>query len=298
MNSPALLRLAGLCLGLVLLPPSARAGDEPAKPAAVTGNFGELLDRIPNLGNLELPSFMPRGMFRFYSSPHFGDLVHREYLRVPVGARAKLTGQLEAHAEVEGYFTHGLRDGAGYGLDRLRLGGKYEIIPSTSAGVAWSTGVDFETPLSRPPLELSDGHRHVTPYVAVSRPIIPNWHLLGYSTLGADLLSHTALPANFGRNQLHTDALTLAAGVARDWSLCNTSFTATYSSSALLSDENAHVFSLRPAVIIPLRKLEGRRTRLILTLGARSTWGPDGHELGASASVRVEFLFRPRKDSK
>ncbi len=275
-----------------------RAEAQPEELNSAPGYFGELLDRIPNLGNLELPSFMPEGMAKFYSSPHFGDLLHREYLRVPVGMRAKLTKQLEAHAELESYFTHGLREGAGYGLDRLRLGGKYEITSSSSTGTAWSTGVDFETPLGRPPTELSDGHRHIMPYVSASRPIIPDWHLLGYSTLGADLLSSTSLPSNFGRNQLHTDALTLATGVARDWPLFNTSLTATYATSELFSNESSHVFSLRPAVIIPLRRLEGKHTRLILTLSARSTWGPDGHELGTSASVRVEFLFRPRIDIK
>ena len=298
MNTPRYLRFARFWLGLALLALAARAEDEPPKPAAAPGYLGELLDRIPNLGSLELPSFMPEGMFRFYSSPHFGDLLHRDYVRVPVGMRAKLRDQLEVHAEVEGYFTHGLSDAAGYGFDRLGVGGKYVFTPDSPTDAAWSTGLDLATPLSRPPSELSDGHRHIVPNIAVSRPIFPAWRLLGYGTLGADLLSHTALPANFGRNQLHTDALTLAAGVARDWPSFNTSLTATYATSALLSDENAHVFSLRPAVIIPLTRMQGKRTRLILTLSARSTWGPDGHEFGTSANLRVDFLFRSRKDLK
>lgn len=261
-------------------------------------NIGELLDRIPNFGSLELPSFMPKGVFRLYCSPHFGDLLHRDFLRVPVGLRAKIRDDLEAHAELEGYFTHGLRDSAGYGLDRLRVGAKYEITSSVPERAGWSTGVDFETPLSRPPAELSDGHRHVLPYIAVSQTIIPDWRLLGYASLGADLLSHTALPANFGRNELHANALTLATGVARDWDGFNTSLTATCASSALISNETGCIFALRPAILIPLTRLDGKRTKLTLTLSARSVWGPDGHEFGVSANVHVEFLLRSNKDRK
>lgn len=295
MTARRILFLPLLCLGLGLLPLAGQQESKPAEHPSTTSYFGELLDRIPNFGSLELPGFMSEDMFRFYSSPRFGDLLHRDYLRVPVGVRAKLTGKLEAHAEVEGYFTHGLGDGAGYGFDRLGVGGKYELSPPSTSAAAWITGVDFETPLSRPPAELSDGHRHVLPYVSVSRTVVPDWKLLGYGSLGADLLSHTALPPHFGQNQLHTNALTLVAGVARDWRRFNTSLTATYSTSALISNEDAHVFSLRPAIVIPLTRLEGKRTRLILTLGGRSTWGPDGYEIGASGSVRVEFLFRPGK---
>lgn len=295
---PFLASVFGLSL---LLAAPARAGEPapaPEEPKRMLDIFGELFDRIPNLGNLELPGFMPEGMFRLYSSPRFGDLLHRDYLRVPVGARAKLSERVEAHAELESYFTHGLRGNAGYGLDRLRLGAKYDVTHPAADTTALSFGTDFETPLSRPPYELSDGHRHLLPYLSVSRPVFPEWKLLGYGRLGADLLSHTALAPRFGRNQLHTNALTLAAGVARDWPSFNASFTAIYASSALISDEDENVFTLQPAVVIPLRRFEGKRTRLLLTLSARSVWGPDGHEFGTSANLRVEFHFRPLKAEK
>lgn len=287
-----------LALGTAIVAPPMVFAEEPDHDARVPFNIGELLDRIPNLGSLELPGIMPEGALRFYSSPHFGDLLHNDYLRVPVGVRAKLLEQLEMHAEVEGYFTHGLRDAAGYGLDRLRIGAKYEMTPAVPDRAAWSTGIDFETPLSRPPSELSDGHQHVVPYVSVSRSIIPDWRLLGYSSLGADIISDTSLPSNFGRNQLHTNALTLAVGVAREWVGFNTTLTATYANSALLSHISAHVFALRPAVLIPLTRFDGKHTKLTLTLSARSVWGPDGHEIGTSANVRVEFLLRPHKKKK
>ena len=31
----------------------------------------------------------------------------------------------------------------------------------------------------------------------------------------------------------------------------------------------------------------------LITIGGWTVWGPDGHEIGASASMRVDFRFRP-----
>ena len=268
------------------------AAAEPA-PSDTTplSSLGELLDRIPDFSGLNLPSFLPKGVFRVYSSPHFGDLLHRDYLRVPVGVRAKLSAQLEAHVEVEGYFTHGLRDRAGYGFDSLQTGLKFETPKPTSTAAAYSTGVDFTTPLSRPPVELSDGHRHTVPYVATSFIIAPDSHLLGYGSFGADLLNRTMLPANFGRNELHSNSLIFSAGVAREWPKFRATLTATLGSTALISDEHHQVFGLRPALVLPITRFQGRHTRLTATIGGWSIWGPDGHELGVSTSMKVEFQY-------
>jgi hypothetical protein len=34
------------------------------------------------------------------------------------------------------------------------------------------------------------------------------------------------------------------------------------------------------------------------TLGGWSIWGPDGHELGASGSVRIEFNYKAKNGAK
>jgi hypothetical protein len=256
----------------------------------------DLLDRIPDFSALNLPSFVPTGL-SIHSSPHFGDLIHRPYLRVPVGGRWKMTSQFETHGELEGYFRHGLRNSNGesaYGLDRWSGGFKFESPKPPSTQAAWSTGADFSTPLGRPPLELTDGHRHFVPYVAMSRIISLDQHLFGYSSVGVDLLSHAGgLPANFGRNELHSDSMIFSAGLARDWPKFRTSLTANFGTTSLISDENHHVFGLRPAIVFPLPRFQGKHTRIIVTVGGWSVWGPDGHEIGASASMRVDFRFHP-----
>lgn len=313
-----LIRLAGISLGLSFACVAARAqapGQDQAPPQSDSNaefepltQLEDLLDRLPDFNSLNLPMFVPPGV-TFHSSPHFGDLVRRGYFRVPGGVRLKWSRYFQAHLEIEGYFAHGLRkfegDASHVGFNRLHTGVKYETpnpIPTVSIGeapkpmslkTAYSAGLDFSSPLSHPPLELSDGFRHTIPFVAMSRVIVPDWRLLGYGSVGADLISRANLPINFGRNQLHSNSLIFSAGLARDFPKFRTSLTGNFGTTSLISNENHHVFGLRPAIVFPLPRLQGRHTRLLVTVGGWSIWGPDGHELGASASLRVDFRYRP-----
>jgi hypothetical protein len=218
---------------------------------------------------------------------------------VPLGARTKITKNFEASGELQTYFTHGISDAAGYGLSGLRLGAKSEhVLPSLNDGAGFSLGLNFQTPLSRPPQDLTDGHRHTQPYVAATRPLIPDWKLLGFASVGADLLDRTPMPAHFGRNQLHANSLIFVAGAAREWPRFRASLTATLTTSSLLSDENKNVYALRPEIVVPWKVRPAAHTQILLTLGGRTLWGPDGHELGLSSSVRIEFLLRRDRGSK
>ncbi|MDB6095403.1 MAG: hypothetical protein JWM32_2965 [Verrucomicrobia bacterium] len=286
---------------LVLLVPIAlnpvRAQSDAAGASTSSWDISNLLDRLPSFSPFGEPDLTGSLPIRYYARPHFGDFLHRDYLRLPVGARAKVNEHFELNTEVEGYFTHGLKDSAGYGLSMVRFGGKYEQVMAPLHPLGWSTGVDLETPVSRPPLELTDGHRHVRPYFAVSEKLIPDCNLVGYASIGADFVSHTELPPNFGRNQLHANALTFSTGATRDWKRFRVALTGTWSTSMLLSDENHNVFALRPDILIPLTKKPGpgARTHLLLTLGGRFVNGPDGTETGLNGSLRIEFAVQPGK---
>jgi hypothetical protein len=274
---------------------------QPATPAAPASRWdlADFIDGLPDLLAERLPGFDRTGVLRLYVRPHFGDLIRRDYLRVPFGARAKITENFEGSGEFQTYFTHGISDAAGYGLSGLRLGAKCEhVLPSLNDGAGFSLGLNFQTPLSRPPQDLTDGHRHTQPYVAATRPLIPDWKLLGFASVGADLLDRTPMPAHFGRNQLHANSLIFVAGAAREWPRFRASLTATLTTSSLLSNENKHVYALRPEIVVPWKVRPAAHTQILLTLGGRTLWGPDGHELGLSSSVRIEFLLRRDRGSK
>ena len=276
------------------LPPSIRAQSESPAAGASPWDLGYLLDHLPDFKNLGLPGFASGSPVTIFARPHLGDFLRRDYVRLPVGVRWRVAEHTELTTELEGYFTHGLSDSAGYGLSRLRAGVKHEHEFTAWPDTAWSLGLDFATPLSRPPVELSDGHRHTLPFVSISCALVPKWHLVGYAGLGADLLARTNLPAHFARNELHANSLSFAAGVTRQWPRFRAALTATMATSEWMSNEGRQVFALRPDVLIPLTRFSGKHTRLLLTVGGRAVTGPDGHELGVSSSLRIEFGARPR----
>jgi hypothetical protein len=274
--------------------PAAESPTAPKTASPASGwDIAEFIDGLPDILAERLPGFDRTGVLRLYVRPHFGDLVHRDYLRVPFGGRAKVSDNVESSAELQTYFTHGIADAAGYGLSGIRLGTKCEhVLPSLNDGAGMSVGFNYQTPLSRPPRDLTDGHRHFQPYVAATRPLVPAWKLLGYASIGADLVDRTSMPAHFGRNQLHANSLIYVAGAAREWPRFRASLTATLTSSRWLSDENKNVYALRPEIVVPWKSRPDARAQILFTLGGRTIWGPDGHEIGLSSSMRIEFLLR------
>jgi hypothetical protein len=257
-------------------------------------NVADFVDQLPEILSQRLPGFDPNGSVRLYVRPHFGDFLHRDYLRVPVGGRVKVTENLESSVELQSYFSHGLRDSVGYGLSGLQLGTKCEhLLPSLGHGGV-SVGALFQTPLSRPPQGLTDGHRHLQPYVAATRPLVSRWKVLGYGSVSGDFLDRTALPAHFGRNQLHANSLTFTGGVAREFKRFQLSLTGAINTSRWTSDERKEVYSVRPEIVVPWRPGRDSPGQVLFTVGAKAVTGPDGDELGLSGSVRLEFQIGRR----
>lgn len=278
---------------------TSRAAEISTTDPSTHWDLADFIDGLPDILSERLPGFDQSGAVRLYVRPHFGDFIHRDYLRIPIGARIKVSENVENTVELQSYFTHGIGDSAGYGLSGLRLGTKRDhIFTGLNDGSGLSVGLNFDTPLSRPPIDLTDGHRHTQPYVAGTRPIMPKWKLLGYASVGADLLDRTPIRANFGRNQLHSNALTFAAGAAREWPRFRGSLTAVVTTSSLISDENKAVYALRPEVVFPWKIRPQATTQIMVTFSGRAVHGPDGTELGVGTSVRFEFSFHRKPAAK
>jgi hypothetical protein len=284
------------CLAAVALLRAAESASEKMddERAASNWNLADFVDQLPDILSQRLPGFDPSGAVRLYMRPQFGDFIRRDYVRVPVGGRVKVTENLESSVELQSYFTHGFKDEAGNGLSGLQLGTKCEhVLPALGHG-GLSVGALFQTPLSRPPQDLTDGHRHFQPYVAATRPLVPAWKVLGYGSVSGDFLNRTALPAHFGRNQLHANSLTFTGGVAREFKYFQLSVTGAVNTSRWTSDENKEVYSVRPEIVIPWRPGRDSPGQVLFTVGARAVHGPDGDELGTTGSVRLEFQLGSR----
>ena len=74
----------------------------PAHPKSEPENPEEF-SRVQGLFDVDLPKTVERLRPKLRIHPHFGDFLHRSYLRLPVAVRFGLSDHLELNAEVESY---------------------------------------------------------------------------------------------------------------------------------------------------------------------------------------------------
>lgn len=248
--------------------------------------------------NAQLPGTEPKNSLRLIVHPHLGDLGKRAYLRTPLGFRYGLTDRWEASADVESYFSHGLKSVAFFeeaGFSRLHIGTKYRLgdwpLPEWQSAV----GLDYSRPLGSPPAEISDGLVHVSPYLTLARPLDEHPDIRVFWGVGADFVQRTSRPVTLDKNELGDDSLTLNGGLV--WKRGPYSYTLEASwttTDGIGGPRDGNVFTVRPGVLweVPPRYTFGAKGQWLLGLGLRATHGPDGLDLGASAKVRVNFDFK------
>ena len=271
--------------------------------AAEARQYGGLLgfvNRLPELINATLPKTEPGGSYWFYARPRFGDPFKGSYFRLDGGGWLKVTDRVDVNAGAQEYVWRDTNDNNATreGFYSVNAGVKYERTLASPAGSAMAAGVNFSTPISRPPIALVDGYRHTDPFFSYSRPLNPRIRLVGFATVGVDLLARSPLPGNFGTNELHGNSTTLAIGATRPWRIYTLSLTASGASTALLSGRARQVFGLTPQVFVPLFPRLIRNGRVTATLGGKAVTGPDGRQFGASASVHWDFRSKPYADSR
>ena len=258
-----------------------------SKPALALAGF---LDSLPGLVDEGLPSFAPEGDFHLSLRPRFGDLLREDYFRLLIGARFKVRDQVQLRTELGTYFTHGMRDSVGNGFYQFRIGARYEFAYTLESG--WSVGLEFITPLSRPPYEITDGVRHTIPSVTYTRTVSQKYGLVGFTTLEFDLIDHTPLRVNLAENQLSANSVVLTLGVARQWRRMHLILRVFDGNTQLLSSTSENVFGVRPSIGIPfLRRADGT-PRATATFEGRAIWGPDGFETGIGTRLRLDLNYR------
>jgi hypothetical protein len=253
-------------------------------------SFSELVDRLPTYVSNTLPVFDPNGLVKFYSHPHLGDLFKAGYIRVPVGVKAKITDRIDANMELQGYIARGAAEPSSpYGLSNLNIGAKCERLFTNISEGGFAVGFGYRTPLGRPPVKLTDGYRHFQPYISMTRMVVPQWKLLGYSSIGVNLMEHAPVRVDFGRNQLHGNSIQVVDGLAREWERFQLSLTARYNTTGLITDEFHQNFSLKPEIVVPWRLRANGRTKIFLSFNSRVIWGPQGRQISTGSGMRVQF---------
>jgi hypothetical protein len=271
-----------------------RSPDPGARDPQANPSTPGLFNRIRGLFDIDLPHLDPPGTFRLTFNPRFGDLLRRDYIRLPTGVRWAVNDRLGFNVEAEAYATHGLGDSTGnYGFSMIRAGGKY-LLPRCPAEL-YQTSLGFEAalPVGSPPYDLTDGHNHFSPSIVVERhdPEFPRWtQFAGFSF---DVVTPSSVNGDFGLNTPRDDSLSLTGGAIYNLGQLKWTVQGTYTTTALITDGSEHFLTIRPSVLwfVPRRFTFNSKTQWIIGVGVRSTWGPDGYEFSTGTRVRAEITF-------
>ena len=269
-----------------------RADETPAKPAATDDDL-----RIRGVFDSALPRTEKKNSLRLIVHPHLGDLWEHTHLRTAVGVRYGLTERWEANVETDTYFTHGLKDGTFFedkGFATLHLGTKYRLGDPFHLGWETAVGFDWSRPISSPPPEVTDGLRHITPYITFSRQLErhPAWRV--FFGFNYEDITVTTTPGVLGKNQLNNDNLGVSGGFLFTRGPITYTLEAAYATEHPVRDLDREIVTLRPGFVwvVPAKYTFGAKGKWLLGVSLKLGHGQDGYDIGAGAKVRVNFDFK------
>jgi len=284
------------------------APDAPAAPPPAAGGMlgpGRLLADarryLPHLSDIfgsDLPELDRPYAIKLTLRPHFGDLIHRDYMRVETGLRWAMTENFEFRTAGSVFFTHGLKDAAGYGVGQLSGGAKYIFDDTPWRDYETSVELNAETPVGHPPLDMTDGYTHVRQSFVVQHLTDWNPHLTLFGGAGLDFITKSHIPGTPGFNEPRDDSFSLTGGGVYDVGQIKWTFTTTYATTALIGAHADHFLYVQPGLLwyVPRRFTFNTKSQFIMGLGARSTFGPDGSSFSLSSRLRVELTLRQFMD--
>jgi hypothetical protein len=274
---------------------AALRAEEPAAAGPERATDDDL--RIRGVFNSALPRTERKHSLRLIVHPHLGDLFENDHLRTALGLRYGLTRRWEATVEADSYFSHGLKDRALWadsGFSTVHLGTKYQLGDPWHWGWETAVGLDWSRPIGAPPPEVTDGLRHIAPYLALSRQLEqhPAWRVfLGgvYEDVGA-----TGTPGILAKNQLNADNLGVSGGFLYTRGTVTYTFEAAYNTEHPTEDLDGEILILRPGIVwvVPERYTFGARGQWLLGFSLRLGHGNNGNDIGAGAKLRVNFDFK------
>ncbi len=269
-----------------------------AQLPATEPNVSDSALQVRGIFNAALPGTEQKRSLHLLFKPHFGDLLNKDHLRVPIGLRYGLTENWEATAELESYFSHGIGDVGFFsqkGLSSFHLGTKYRLGNRILQNWDAAVGMDFTRPLGSPPVEVTDGLQHVAPYITFARPLAGYENVRVFWGLGVDFVNQTPTLGRLEKNQLGDDTATLTTGLVWGHGSYHYTLEANWTTTDWLGGPlKGNILSLRPGVVwqIPKKYTFDSRGQWLLGLGLRVTNGPNGTDFGAGMKLRLNFDFK------
>jgi hypothetical protein len=272
-----------------------------SRPAHRNGTQPSLF-RMPGFFEIEMPKTTRRGEVTFDFQPRFRDLINQDYLRIPLEFRWGVNNHFEINFTADSYVDNVFRQShSGSGFSAVHFGTKYAwhqwLRPT------WDTSVGFNSsyPVSRPPIQLTDGHNHFTPYIVLGRKIDDINGLSGLITVSVDLLSKSSTPGNFGRNEPHGKSFTVRPGLLYDRGPWHYTLEVGATTTRFIGGGDHDFLQIRPGVFwdLPKRLVFHARGRWVAGFNVTATFGPDGNTLSTGGRFRGEInltrMFNPER---
>jgi len=281
-------------IALLALPAVAAGadGNTTASSAQPAAEEQDTISRIRDMFEIDLPKTERMGQVKFSFQPHFRDLIDKSYLRTPLEFRWGVNDHFEFNSYIDTYFTHGLRrDGAGDGISALHFGVKYAWLKWLKPTWDASIGVNSTFPVSRPPLELTDGHDHITPYIVFGRKLDAVPGLSEVFNLGTDFVSASPTPGNFGRNEPHSNSMSLRPGLLYDRGSWHYTLEVDGTTTRFIGSGTHDFLTIRPGIVwdLPKALVFHARGRWLAGFSVTTVFGPDGNTISTGGRFRGEL---------
>ena len=253
------------------------------------------IHKISGIFDTDLPKTERKGSIRFIIHPHLGDFTSRSYVRVPLGIRWGVNDHVELTATVEPYFEHGLKSGSpGSGIGDVQFGGKYAFRQWLKPDYDASIGINIRLPVGSPPLDLTDGYNHYTPYLVISRKSPHTAGLTYFVSPTIDLMEKSPVAGSFRKNDTHSSSLLFGAGFVLDRYPYHYTFEAGYQTTSLIGKDNKQFVFAKPGFAwdLPRRLTFNSKGRWLFGFSIKFTEGPDGLRVDTGGKIRGEFNLR------
>jgi hypothetical protein len=273
------------------LPPATNARNEGSEKLSDSGL------NVKGVFTSELPGVERKYDLKLLLHPHVGDFTRYDYLRTAIGLRYSISSRLELRGETNVYFAHGLRNAPffdDYGLVDWRLGGKYHI--GHFRGSDWDTAVGgtYQEPIGNPPGQITDGFKHLSPFITFARPVPAHPGLRVFWGLRSDFITHTDIVGRHQKNDLTDSYQELNGGLVWERGAMNYTFETSYATTRVWGNGSDDVFTIRPGFVwaIPRRYTFHSRSQWIFGLGFEVSEGPDGMDWGVGGKLHLSLDFK------
>ena len=244
--------------------------------------------------DFQLPKIVRPESLRFTLNPSFGDLVHKDYIRIRTGARYAFTKHLEASAEVVTYLDNFGGNGiGGPGIAEYRLGTKLAWHALLHPYVDTAFGTTVVIPAPGAPEQLTIGTTRCTPYLAFSRDLKTIRGLGAFLNLGYEFFDSDPVPGRIAAYRPQHDNLVITPGVVLHRAPWHYTL-ATSLRTTELDGDGREYFSIIPSVSyeVPSRWMLHLPGRLVVGAGYEAIFYDGEVKHRITSRVRWDFDWR------